>query len=113
MPGRRECGKKFALRLPQMEYTRFPWAANEPPRADALWGLIEACAPTGVSHSPFTSIDYHQRVALLFRFITVNIINVLAFLLYYQYDIKYLFVRINLPFIQASGDNVLDFVICL
>jgi len=22
--------------------TRFPWAANEPPRADALRGLIEA-----------------------------------------------------------------------
>ena len=33
-----------------MEYTRFPGAADEPPRADALRGLIEAFAPTGVSH---------------------------------------------------------------
>jgi len=30
MTSRKKCGKKFALRLPQMEYTRFPWAANEP-----------------------------------------------------------------------------------
>ena len=44
-----------------MEYTRFPWAANEPPRADALRGLIEALAPTGVSHIPFASIDYHSQ----------------------------------------------------
>jgi len=41
-----------------MEYTRFPWAANEPPRADALRGLIEAFAPTGVSHIPFASIGF-------------------------------------------------------
>ena len=46
--------------------TRFPWAANEPPRADALRGLIEACPPTGVSHIPFASIGYHQRFALLY-----------------------------------------------
>ena len=60
------CDKNFSLRLPQMEYTRFPWAANEPPRADALRGLIEAFAPTGVSHIPFASIGYHQRLASLF-----------------------------------------------
>ena len=53
-----------------MGYTRFPWAANEPPRAYALRGLIEAFPPTGVSHIPFASIDYHsQRFALLFLFI--------------------------------------------
>ena len=64
-----------------MEYTRFPWAANEPPRADVLRGLIEALAPTGVSHIPFASIDYHsQRFALLFLFIPVNFINDLAYL---------------------------------
>jgi len=80
MTSRKKCGKKFALRLPQMEYTRFPWAANEPPRADALRGLIEAFTPTGVSHIPFASIGYHQRVALLFQFIPVNFINVLAYL---------------------------------
>jgi hypothetical protein len=27
---------------------RFPWAAGEPPRAVALWGLADAFAPTGV-----------------------------------------------------------------
>jgi len=27
---------------------RFPWAAGEPPRAIALWGLTDAFAPTGV-----------------------------------------------------------------
>src|SRR5699024_2729927 len=42
MTDRKKCGKKFALQLPQMEYTRFPWAANGPPRADALRGPIEA-----------------------------------------------------------------------
>ncbi|SHG55165.1 hypothetical protein, partial [Ornithinibacillus halophilus] len=26
---------------------RFPWAAGEPPRAIALWGLTDAFAPTG------------------------------------------------------------------
>jgi len=31
--------KKFAFQLAQMEYTRFPGAADEPPRADALRGL--------------------------------------------------------------------------
>src|SRR5690625_458404 len=31
--------KKYAFQLPQMEYTRFPGAADEPPRADALRGL--------------------------------------------------------------------------
>ena len=67
MMSRKKCDKKFALRLPQMEYTRFPWAANEPPRADALRGLIEAFPPTGVSHIPFASIDYHsQRFTLPF-----------------------------------------------
>ena len=64
-----------------MEFTRFPWAANEPPRAVALRGLIEAFAPTGVSHIPFASIGHHsQRLALLFLFIPVNFINVLAYL---------------------------------
>ncbi len=29
----------FLLQPPQMEYTRFPGAADEPPRADALRGL--------------------------------------------------------------------------
>jgi len=49
-----------------MEYARFPWAANEPPRANALRGLIVAFPPTGVSHIPFASISYHQRVAYYF-----------------------------------------------
>ena len=31
--------KRYAFQLPQMEYARFPGAADEPPRADALWGL--------------------------------------------------------------------------
>ena len=58
---------KYSLQSPQMEYTRFPWAANEPPRANALRGLNEAFAPTGVSHILFASIGYpSQRFALLF-----------------------------------------------
>src|SRR5699024_8021727 len=81
---------KFALRLPQMEYTRFPWAANEPPRADTLRGLIEACGtaitrPTEniCSHRSLAySICLHRlssTFALLFCFISVNFINVLAY----------------------------------
>jgi len=31
--------KRYAFQLPQMEYTRFPGVADEPPRADALRGL--------------------------------------------------------------------------
>jgi len=73
-----------------MEYTRFPRAADEPPRADALRGLIEASSPPGqgrlrqryiarrksgflfqgVSHIPFAWIAYlyrSQRFALLFK----------------------------------------------
>jgi len=40
---------KFPLRLPQPEYTRFPRAANEPPRATLLRGLTEAFG-TGTAH---------------------------------------------------------------
>src|SRR5699024_12718168 len=66
MTSRKKCGKNFSLRLPQMEYTRFPWAANEPPCPGkgyvdvarkgrfssafifyALRGLIAALPPTG------------------------------------------------------------------
>src|SRR5699024_5085216 len=44
--------KKFALQLPQMEYTRFPWAANEPPRADAL-RPGKGCANVGLPCKTF------------------------------------------------------------
>jgi len=36
-----------------MEYTRFPQAAVEPPRASALRGLTWAFPPAGVSYIPF------------------------------------------------------------
>ena len=36
---------------PQLEYTRFPWAAGEPLRA-THYGLTDAFSPTGVSHIP-------------------------------------------------------------
>src|SRR5690625_52298 len=44
-----------------MEYTRFPGAADEPPRADALRGLIEASSPPGVSHIPFAGMGFHSK----------------------------------------------------
>src|SRR5690625_3633407 len=73
-----------------MEYTRFPRAADEPPRADALRGLIEASSPPGqgrprqryiarrksgflfqgVSHIPIAWRGYLyrlQRFAILFE----------------------------------------------
>ncbi|HLR70609.1 MAG TPA: hypothetical protein VK085_04170, partial [Pseudogracilibacillus sp.] len=40
---------------PQMEYTRFPWAAGEPLRA-THYGLTDALAPIGVSHIPFAIV---------------------------------------------------------
>src|SRR5699024_11458671 len=67
---------KYSLRLPQLEYTRFPRAANEPPCPGegyagvarkgrfspdvidyALRGLIEAFPPAGVSPIPLPLIE--------------------------------------------------------
>jgi len=38
MFGKKGVKTKYSLRSPQLEYTRFPWAANEPPRA-TLYGV--------------------------------------------------------------------------
>src|SRR5690625_5092919 len=81
--------KKFALQLPQMEYTRFPWAANEPPRADALRGLIEAFGtaitrPTEniCSHR---SLAYHARILKTFSYLyQVGFVTLLRLLLSVQ-----------------------------
>src|SRR5690625_4640236 len=50
-----------------MEYTRFPGAADEPPRADALRGLTSASSPPAVSHLSFAGIDDHYRLSV-FRY---------------------------------------------
>jgi len=41
------CGKKFSLRLPQMEYTRFPGAADEPhlPQESRIFHLLGKFIP--------------------------------------------------------------------
>src|SRR5699024_2958409 len=43
----KDVASKYSLRLPQMEYTRFPRAANEPPR-------VTLC---GVSSRPFLPLE--------------------------------------------------------
>src|SRR5699024_10696978 len=43
----KDIASKFALRLPQLEYTRFPRAANEPPRATLC----------GASSRPFLPLE--------------------------------------------------------
>src|SRR5690625_4927739 len=43
----KDVASKYSLRLPQLEYTRFPRAANEPPRATLC----------GVSSRPFLPLE--------------------------------------------------------
>src|SRR5690625_760786 len=43
----KDVASKYSLRLPQLEYTRFPRAANEPPRATIC----------GVSSRPFLPLE--------------------------------------------------------
>src|SRR5690625_3503308 len=77
----KDVASKYTLRLPQLEYTRFPRAANEPPRA-TLCGVSsrplglrllappKTFPPAGVSRIPVAGLGFHsQRVALTIQFI--------------------------------------------
>src|SRR5699024_2809630 len=83
MTNRKKCGKKFALRLPQMEYTRFAWAANAPPCPGegavdvARKGRFESAliySHCGVSSRPFlpqdkeSSLEIHRTQKKRFSF---------------------------------------------
>jgi len=66
-----DVASKYSLRLPQMEYTRFPRASGKPPRASTTGSY-----PAGVSYIPFAGLGFHsQQVALLFQFIQVNFLG--------------------------------------
>src|SRR5690625_5665 len=107
-----------------MEYTRFPRAADEPPRADALRGLIEASSPPGqgrlrqryiarrksgflfqgVSHIPFASSRLSfTTVCFTILVHPVQFHNVLAYL--ELLDIPSLVVRSTTPLIGTEGGD--------
>jgi len=57
--------KKYSLRPPQLEYTRFPRAANEPPRATLC----------GVSSRPFLPLESRVFQLLGWVFILDELLN--------------------------------------
>src|SRR5690625_569498 len=73
MTSRKKSGKKFALRLPQLEYTRFPRAANEPPcprqSRHCESGLLEQMSTLYCYKVKASACSGNQQFCLLFKYL--------------------------------------------
>src|SRR5699024_1469930 len=93
---------KYSLRLPQLEYTRFPRAANEPPRATLC----------GVSSRPFLPLESRVFQLLGWVFIlkscfTIPIHPIIIYTLYHS------LIRSTAPLIGTEGGDSCGNSTCL